>query len=111
NERLIKVRYLGVDVERFQPDPGASKAWRERFNVGPSEVLLSSVSYLRPFKNPDILVRGCQHLKSQGVAFRLFVAGDGDMLPDLKSLSKELGVEKNIHWLGNMSDPRNLLQA
>jgi len=111
NERLITVRYLGVDVERFQPDPRASKAWRERFNVGPSEVLLSSVSYLRPFKNPDILVRGCQHLKSQGVAFRLFVAGDGDMLPDLKSLSKELGVEKNIHWLGNMSDPRNLLQA
>jgi len=111
NEGLISVRYLGVDTERFKPDPLAGKAWREKFNLRPTDVILSSVSYLRPFKNPDILVRACQELKSRDVNFRLFVAGDGDMLPDLKSLSKELGVDDHIHWLGNVADPRNLLQA
>jgi len=107
----IIIRYLGVDTERFTPDGAAKIGLIEKFKLRPEEVILSTVSYLRPFKNPDVLVRACRHLKDRKVPVRLFVAGDGEMLPDLKQLSKSLDVEDTICWLGNVADPKGVLQA
>jgi glycosyltransferase involved in cell wall biosynthesis len=109
--RKIVVRYLGVDTERFVPNRQAREQWAERFSIRPDEVILSTVSYLRPFKNPQVLVEACKELRERNVPVRLLVAGDGDMLPELKALAKRLGVEDRVHWLGNVSNPRTLLQA
>ena len=110
-EDKIVVRYLGVDTERFAPDPSAREQWARDFNIHPDEIVLSTVSYLRPFKNPQVLVHTCKELAKRKVAARLFVAGDGEMLAALKELSEQLGVEDRIHWLGNVPDPKSLLQA
>lgn len=110
-EGKIAVRYLGVDTDRFFPDRRARREWAERFSIRPDEVILSTVSYLRPFKNPHVLVEACRDLRDRHVPTRLLVAGAGDMLPDLQALAKRLGVEGRVHWLGNIADPRTLLQA
>lgn len=110
-EGKIVVRYLGVDTERFTPDPSARRELVKDFDIRADEIVLSTVSYLRPFKNPQVLVQICKELANRKVAARLFVAGDGDMLPGLKELSKQFGVEDQIHWLGNVSDPKSLLQS
>jgi len=107
----IIVRYLGVCTERFTPDTSAREYWTKTFDIRPQELILSTVSYLRPFKNPNVLVYACRELKNRNVPVRLFVAGDGEMLPDLKDLSRELDVSDRIHWLGNVEDPKSLLQA
>jgi len=109
-EKII-VRYLGVDTERFTPDGSSKEEWTSKFNLPPGQIIASTVSYLRPFKNPDILVEAFRELKTRNVPVRLFVAGGGEMLPDLKELSQKLDVEDYIHWLGNVSDPKSLLQA
>ena len=109
-EKII-VRHLGVDIERFTPDAGSKEEWIRRFNLPPGQIIASTVSYLRPFKNPDILVEAFRELKTRNVPVRLFVAGGGEMLPGLKELSKKLEVEDYIYWLGNVSDPKSLLQA
>ncbi len=110
-EDKIVVRYLGVDTERFVPDPSARALWAREFSVGADELILSTVSYLRLFKNPHVLVETCKELADRKVPARLFVAGDGEILPSLRDLSKQLGVEDRIHWLGNVPDPKSLLQA
>jgi glycosyltransferase involved in cell wall biosynthesis len=107
----IVVRYLGVDTERFFPDRRARSQWTERFSIRADEVILSTVSYLRPFKNPHVLLEACKELRNRSVPARLFVAGDGDMLPDLKVLADRLGVADRVHWLGNVADPKELMQA
>jgi len=109
-EKII-VRYLGVDIHRFTPDAAAREAWRKEFALRPDEIILSTVSYLRPFKNPDLLVHACRELKARNLKARLFVAGDGEMLPQLKNLTRELDVNDYIYWLGNVADPKTLLQA
>ena len=109
--RKIVVRYLGVDTERFVPNREAREEWSKRFSIQADELILSTVSYLRPFKNPQVLVAACKELRDRNVPVRLLVAGDGEMLPDLKALARQLGVEDRVHWLGNVSDPRTLLQA
>jgi glycosyltransferase involved in cell wall biosynthesis len=107
----IVVRYLGVDTERFAPDCREREQWVDRFSIRSDELILSTVSYLRPFKNPHVLVEACKELQDRHVPVRLLVAGDGEMLSDLKALAKRIGVENRVHWLGNLSDPRALLQA
>ncbi len=109
--RKIVVRYLGVDTERFVPDPRARRQWAEQFSIPPNEMIVSTVSYLRPFKNPQVIVEAWQELRKRDVSARLIVAGDGDMLPELKVLAGRLGVADRVHWLGNVADPTSLLQA
>lgn len=111
SDRKIVVRYLGVDTERFVPDRRAREEWAHRFSIRSDEVILSTVSYLRPFKNPHLLIEACKTLGERRLPVRLLVAGDGEILPDLKALAGRLGVEDRVHWLGNVSDPLRLLQA
>jgi glycosyltransferase involved in cell wall biosynthesis len=109
-DRVI-VRHLGVDEERFHPDPAERERWVKEYNLEPDEVIVSTVAVLRAFKNPDIILKACALVQQRGVRPRLFVAGDGAMLPELKELSRTLGIEKDIVWLGYCSDPRPVLQA
>lgn len=110
SEKIV-VRHLGIDIDRFQPDAGARERLVQQYGIGPDETILSTVSYLRPIKSPEIIVQACGLLKQRGVPVRLFVGGDGEMLDELKQLSVRLGIEDRTHWLGLVADPRELLQA
>ncbi len=107
----IVVRHLGVDTNRFRPDPGARKHWEAKRGIQPQEVIVSTVSVLRPFKNPATIVHACGELRKRSVPFMFLVAGDGDMLTELKRLAVEVGAADCIHWLGYCADPASLLQA
>lgn len=107
----IVVRHLGIDRNRFQPDATARARWAEKFSIAPDEIILSTVSYLRPIKNPEIIVRACGLLAQRGVKARLFVGGDGELLEELKQLSRDLGIADKVHWLGLVQDPASLMQA
>jgi len=107
----IVVRYLAADEEVFRPNPAARALWANKYAIKPGELIMSSVTLLRPFKSPETLVHACQVLARRGILARLFVAGDGDMLPALKHLSERLGVSDRIHWVGFCSDPSTLMQA
>jgi glycosyltransferase involved in cell wall biosynthesis len=107
----IAVRHLGIDTNRFKPDAAAREQLCSEFAIRADETILSTVSYLRPIKSPEIIVQACGLLAKRGVPVRLFVGGDGEMLEALKQLSKELGIADRIHWLGLVTDPLKLLQA
>lgn len=107
----IEVRYLAADEERFKPDPAARAEWASKYSLAPDELMMSSVTLLRPFKSPETLVETAAILKQRGVKARLFMAGDGYMLDDLKALSEKLNATDRIEWLGFCRDPRSLLQA
>jgi len=107
----IIVRRLGVDTNRFFPDSAARKEWATKLNIGPEEIIVSTVSVLRPFKNPQTIVQACGLLAKRSVPFKLLVAGDGAMLSDLQKLAVDVGVTDRIHWLGYCADPKSLLQT
>jgi glycosyltransferase involved in cell wall biosynthesis len=107
----IDVRYLAADEERFKPDATARAEWAQKYSLAPDELMLSSVTLLRPFKSPETLVETAAVLKQRGVKTRLFMAGDGFMLDDLKQLAQKLEVSDKIEWLGFCKDPKSLLQA
>ena len=107
----IVVRYLAADEHKFKPDPTARAKLAEQYSIAPDELIMSSVTILRPFKSPETLVEMAAVLAQRGVPARLFMAGDGSMLNSLKELGDKLGVSDRIEWLGFCKDPRSLMQA
>ena len=105
------VRYLGVDVQKFSPDAEARRRLVEEYQIGPEEVIVSTVSFLNPFKNPQTIVEACALLAQRGVTVRLFVAGDGPLRGELEALGRATGIADRVHWLGHCADPRTLLQG
>jgi glycosyltransferase involved in cell wall biosynthesis len=109
-EKII-VRYLGVDTARFFPKPEARQAYVTELGILPNEVIVSTVSVLRPFKHPETIVKACGLLAKRSLPFKFLFAGDGAMLSDMQQLAVEVGAADRIHWLGFCSDPKSLLQA
>ncbi|HEV7684459.1 MAG TPA: glycosyltransferase family 4 protein [Pyrinomonadaceae bacterium] len=107
----IVVRHLGVDTVRFCPDETAREDWARDYAIASEEIIVSTVSVLRSFKNPQTIVQACGLLAKRAVPFKLLVAGDGAMLDELQQLAIELGIAERIHWLGYCADPARLLQA
>lgn len=110
-EEKVVLRYLGVDTDRFSPDSSARQRLAAEFSIRPNEVVVSTVSVLRPIKNPQTIIEACSLLAGRGSPIRLFVGGDGEMLKDLRSLAEARGIKQITQWLGYCADPRPLLQA
>ncbi|MGH9880640.1 MAG: glycosyltransferase family 4 protein, partial [Pyrinomonadaceae bacterium] len=110
-EDKIVVRHLGIDINRFKPDESARGRLEEQYGIGPDELILSTVSFLKPIKNPQTIVEACGLLAKRNVPTHLFVAGDGEMMEELQVLSRSLGIGDRTHWLGLVPDPTSLLQA
>jgi glycosyltransferase involved in cell wall biosynthesis len=107
----IVVRYLGIDTGRFTPDPAARHRLREMFGLGAGDIILTTLAYLRPFKNAQTIVQATALLAKRGFPVRLFVGGDGPLKGTLEALGRDLGVGDRIQWLGHCPDPLPLLQA
>lgn len=106
----IDVRYLGIDHQRFVPAASKRGQFREQFKIASDEPVVTTVSFLNPFKNPQTIIQACGLLVRRGVSFRLFVAGDGVLRKELESLAQKLDIADRVHWLGHVDDPRSLLQ-
>jgi glycosyltransferase involved in cell wall biosynthesis len=110
-EDKIVVRHLGIDTNRFKPDASARGRLEQEYGIGADEIVLSTVSFLKPIKNPQTIVEACGLLAKRNVPTHLFVAGDGEMMEELQALSRSLGIADRTHWLGLVPDPTSLLQA
>lgn len=67
------------------------------------DVALGSAQRLIPWKRVDLQVRLAACLKESGISFHLEIAGDGPERVALEGLAKELGVDSEVAFLGNLS--------
>ena len=62
-----------------------------------------SCSRLSYWKRIDRMIRALCVCKDKKINCQLLIAGDGSELPRLKSLTDELGVSKDVAWLGALA--------
>jgi glycosyltransferase involved in cell wall biosynthesis len=110
-ERKISLVYNGVDARRYLPDPTAKEQLTKALSIRPEEIILVTLSYLKPHKNIDVVIEACRQLTKRGVACRLLVIGEGRMRCEWEALAEKLGIADRIHWLGHVSDPIPILQG
>ena len=89
----------GIDYQEFTPSPIS-----DRF----TEPTLLYLGRLKAYKRVDIILRAIARLKNSGVTCRLLIAGDGDYRHRLNTLSKTLGIESNVQFLGFVAEAEKL---
>ncbi len=65
---------------------------------------------LRPEKNHELLLRAFARVLKSGPA-ELWVVGDGPRRSALESMTRELGIEASVRFLGQRSDARHIMSG
>lgn len=104
----------GIDLSELRPDISAHEA-RQKYEVQPDQFVILSIGKVEYRKGQDILLLAVSSLiKSRNLAHKIsvLIAGDSNLQfkRKLLSLSKELGIEENVKWIGYENNVSNLLQ-
>jgi glycosyltransferase involved in cell wall biosynthesis len=92
----IHVVQNGIDPRRYEAlDP---RPWRERLGLGPDEIAIGFVGFVRPWHGLDRVLDQMAH--DPRAQLRLVVAGDGPVRADLEAQAARLGIAARVQFLG-----------
>ena len=75
---------------------------REEIGLSKEDFIVLSVGELNENKNHRVIIRALAQVNDKSIHY--VVCGKGDQLDNLVNLSKELGIESNVHFLGYRTD-------
>ena len=105
-ENILKLNGIGVNTQKFNYAP--NRVYVSNI-IADDKVILLSVGELIARKNHEVVIRAISSLKNDRIQY--LIAGEGELLDYLKQLSSQLGVEKQIHYLGYRTDINQLCNA
>jgi len=100
-EEKIALMHPGIDVSQFSQVARAPVA-RKYTNAG--DVVLLTVGRLQKRKGQDAVIRSVAKLQEKHPNLRYLIAGVGEQEAELRSLVAELSLEKQVLFLGAVSD-------
>lgn len=96
-----------VNTDRFRPDAATRDHLRRELGAEDRFVLMTVAQLIRA-KGVDVAIRALTRLPERIV---LWVAGAGAAADELRLLTRELGLESRVRFLGLQSDVAPLMQA
>jgi phosphatidylinositol alpha-1,6-mannosyltransferase len=100
-EEKIALMHPGIDVSQFSQvarDPVARKYTTE------GDMVLLTVGRLQKRKGQDAVIRSVAKLREKHPNLRYLIAGVGEQMAELRRLVAELSLEKQVLFLGAVSD-------
>ncbi|MDO8658012.1 MAG: glycosyltransferase family 4 protein [Candidatus Levybacteria bacterium] len=91
DDKKIKTIYLGADLSSFKKYPVEKK-----------ENQILSVCRLTKFKNLDVLINAIKIIMQKGFTIKVKIVGDGEEKRNLMDLVKELKLNEEIVFIGNV---------
>ena len=98
-----RVVYNGVDLP---PPPGDGDAIRRELGVAKTEPLFFSLQRLAREKRVDVVLRAMRRYLDSGHAGTLVIGGKGPEEAKLRELAAELGIEKQVRFVGYIPSER-----
>ncbi len=117
------VLHSPVNVDRFRPDVLTSEEARARLGIDPGQAVLAVVAQMTPWKGQDDAVRLVARLRERFPDLRLLLVGGAKFVSgatrydnvsytrELESLVAELGLAKEVVFLGDRQDVPEILSA
>lgn len=104
------VNGVGIDTTKFTPQTLDKKIQlRKEYGYSEKDFILIFVGELNHNKHQDLLINVVFKLKSKIPNFKLLLVGRGDMFEKYTQLVSDLGLEKNVYFLGYRNDVPNLM--
>ncbi len=101
----------GIPLENFFPDPGRGRRVRERLGIPPEAPVLGTVGRLTAIKDQRTLIVAAKILKDRHPDLLVLLIGDSGRKGKLEALTRDLGLEGRIRFLGWQPDVLELLNA
>ncbi|MBE6817753.1 MAG: glycosyltransferase family 4 protein [Ruminococcaceae bacterium] len=100
-KRVEYIHGIGINTDRLTPGENQNNI---RVELGLSEdaFLVLSVGELNENKNQKVILKAVNKLND--VSIHYILCGKGDQLENLQTLTRELGIENNVHFLGYRTD-------
>lgn len=93
---------VGIDIGRINNVEVDIKAKRQELGVPEDSLILLSVGELNKNKNHKVVIKALAKLGNKKIHY--LICGQGRLKEFLGDISKELGVEKQVHLLGFRND-------
>lgn len=108
-----RTRFLpnAIDCQKFAPDPLVREKIRKELGIENCYVI-GHVGRFHYAKNHEYLLRVFAELvKRKTRDYVLLLLGEGSGMEDIRILSRELGIEDKVYFLGNKSNVNDYYQA
>ena len=103
--RKFRVIPLGLDLERFlNLEDEQRERFRRSLEAEDDEVLCLFSGRLVPTKRVDFILRALAKIAADQLKIRVVIVGDGPERPRLEDLSRMLGIERSVSFLGYRKD-------
>lgn len=97
----FRVLPLGLDLQPLaKADPALRASSRSELGIGGDEVLSIFVGRIVPIKRLDVLLSAVAQARASDPRIRLALVGDGEERPGLERQAAELGIERDVRFLG-----------
>lgn len=111
NPTKVITIHNGLDLARFTlPHPG--RRIRCELGIPDAVPLVSTIANIQPWKGLDVFVRCAAEVIRTAPGTHFVVAGapsDSELAADLKALAASLGIGAQLHWIGSVERPEDLL--
>lgn len=101
-EKIKKVCFVGADTKKFRPQK-ANKKLLQKWNLLSSKILLT-VARLDIHKGVDFVIKSLPKVLKRYPNTKYLVVGGGGEMGNLKNLTKELNLESNVIFTGNINE-------
>lgn len=105
--KVYFVHGVGITLKDFEGLSHLRQQKRQELGLKEDDIMLISMGDLVPRKNYPAAIRAIA--KANNPKLHYMICGRGTELENLQALSKELGVENQIHFLGFRTDVKELL--
>ena len=104
NENEVETVYIGVDENKFNPNNFDKDALKDKYKLPKDRKIIGFIARIDLQKRPILLMKIIKALKEKRDDFCVVVAGNGPMLKKIQSLAKKYKIEKNVKFLGAVSN-------
>lgn len=109
DEKRFGVTYNGLDFSLFAPDQSADQLWASLGGRPDGKYVIGTSANLRDLKRIDLLLKSVAKLDSRD-RFLCLVIGDGPAKASLEEMSRTLGLQAQVQFLGRQENVANWLQ-
>jgi glycosyltransferase involved in cell wall biosynthesis len=106
----IRVVHNGIDLKRYAAHEG-DNAVRAELGIGVDQRVIGTVGNLFAVKGQTYLLKACKTVAGEFPTFVLLIAGEGEQMDSLRKEASDLGIARNVRFLGFRNDVPSLLQA
>lgn len=106
DDNKIHVFYNGIDLEEYDRRPFELLYMRQG-----DEVVIGNAGRLVYQKGQDMLLSAAALLETQGLNFKLLIAGDGKLRQELELQAVKLGIAHRVVFLGFVENIKSFMES